>query len=198
MNEYPNNTDQLFVDETNFTEGAWLKNSASKFFLYSEGYRMAAEKIFNDCISNPHFANKMVYPMIFNYRQFIELRLKELISMGYFFLGEHADFQDDHSLMRLWNTYRNEILIKIEPIDPFLLNNVERIISQFNTEDPNSMFFRYPLTKAPNRRNSLNRESIDLRNFRNVIEKLNNFLDWQWDMLSHYQDLQTEMNNSWR
>jgi len=55
------------------------------------------------------------------------------------------------------------------------------------------MTFRYPVTRGPNRKDSLNRETIDLNNFKNVIDKLIYFFDWQWDMISHYEDMKAEM-----
>lgn len=189
----PNKHDKLFQEETRFDYGAWLKNPANKFFLYSQGYKEAGKQLYEYCVNNPFYWNSLIYPLIFNYRQFIELRLKELIIMGYNLIEEEKDFADCHSLSKLWYTYRNEILVDIEPIDQDILNNVERIISQFNTEDPKSMCFRYPVTTAPNRQESLNRNTIDIDNFKNVIDKLIYFFDWQWDLISHYQDLKEEM-----
>ena len=70
---------------------------------------------------------------------------------------------------------------------------MERIINQFNAEDPKSMSFRYPVTRAPQREESLNRRTIDLENFKNTIDKLIYFFDWQWDMISHYEDMKQDM-----
>ena len=83
--------------------------------------------------------------------------------------------------------------IKTVRIEKDILDNVERIISQFNSEDPQSMTFRYPVTRGPNRKDSLNRETIDLNNFKNVIDKLIYFFDWQWDMISQFEDMKAEM-----
>lgn len=125
----PNKTDSIFKDEVNPDYGAWLKNPANKFFLYSEGYKEAGKKLWEFCIENRFYANTLIYPLVFNYRQFLELRLKELIIMGYKYLDTEKDFSDEHSLIRLWNTYRNEILPQIEQIEKDILDNVERIIS---------------------------------------------------------------------
>lgn len=192
-NNLPNANDQLFKDETDINYGAWLKNPANKFFLYSEGYKKAGANLWEFIIENRFYANTLIYPLVFNYRQFIELRLKELIIMGYKYLDIEKDFADEHSLMKLWNTYRNDILPEIETIDKETLDNVERLIMQFNSEDPKSMSFRYPVTKGPNRIDSINRDTIDLKNFKAVIDKLIYFFDWQWDMISHYEDFKAEM-----
>ncbi|WP_127845259.1 hypothetical protein [Psychroflexus aestuariivivens] len=194
MNEHlPNRNDKLFKEEINPTFGAWLKNPANKFFLYSEGYKEAGKKLWEFCIENNFYANTLIYPLVFNYRQFIELRIKELMIMGYKYVDDNKDFADEHSLLKLWCIYRNEILVNIETIDEEILDNVERVIKQFNTEDPKSMCFRYPVSRGPHRKEHINRETIDLNNFKNVIDRLIYFFDWQWDMISHYQELKDEM-----
>lgn len=194
MNRHiPNQTDKLFIEEINPNYGAWLKNPANKFFLYSEGYKNAANKLFEFCLENRFYLNTMIYPLVFNYRQFVELRLKELIIMGYKYHGIDKDFSDEHRLIILWRTYRTEIIEPLNEITTQELDNVERVISQFNTEDPRSMCFRYPVSTGPERKASINRNTIDMENFKKVIDKLICFFDWQWDMLSNYQDLQNEM-----
>lgn len=189
----PNKADSIFRVEKSPDNGAWLKNPANKFFLYSEGYKEAGKKLWEFCMENQFYSNTLIYPLVFNYRQFLELRLKELIILGYKYLDSDKDFANEHSLIKLWNTYRHEILPNIETIEKEILDNVERIISQFNTEDPLSMSFRYPVTRGPNRKESLNRDTIDLDNFKNVINKLIYFFDWQWDMISHNEELKSEM-----
>lgn len=188
----PTKNDRLFIEEIEKNYGAWMKDPPNKFFLYSEGYKDAGEKLFEFCIENKFYISSMIYPLVFNYRQFIELRIKELSMMGNTYLGNDIDFADEHSLLKLWNNYRNNILAKIHKVDDEILNNVERIISEFNSEDPKSMCFRYPVTRAPNRKESVNRETIDLNNFKFVIDKLINFFYWQWELISNNQDLKNE------
>lgn len=188
----PRNSDRLFKDEADLAYGAWLKNPANKYFLYSEGYKEVGQIIYNHCEKERYYANILVYPLVFNYRQFIELRLKELLTIGFKFLDVGRDFPDIHDLVQLWRIYRAEVLIKIETIEDEILNSVEHLMEQFEREDPKSMSFRYPFTKAPIRKNTIKRETIDLGNFKEVIDRLIFFLDWQWDMLSHYTDLKQE------
>lgn len=192
--ELPQSTDKLFIKETDPRKGAWISTPANKFLLYSEGYKEAGKRIYEYCIENSFYSNLLVYPMIYNFRQFLELRLKELILMGNEYVETGEDFPDEHSLMILWNKYRNELLPNIESsIDSKILDNVEKLISEFNSIDPKSMSFRYPLTKAPNRVESLKMSTIDIVNFKKTMDKLIRFFDWQWDMISHYKDLKQEM-----
>lgn len=201
----PTGQDKLFKEEKDLRTGARIGNKTNKFYLYSEGYKEAARILYKFCQENPFYNQSIIYPLVFNYRQFIELRVKELIIMGYKYLDDsEGDFPDEHNLLKLWNIYRNKILPNIDRnIESEMLNNVERIICEFSAEDPKSMSFRYPVTRRPDRKPSLNRVSIDLENFRNVIEKVIYFFDWQWEMISYYEDFKQEMmadmyRNYWR
>jgi hypothetical protein len=192
-NFLPKSTDVIFKDEVKQDYGAWLKNPANIFFLNSEGYKKAGEMLWTFCNENKFYSNTLIYPLVFTYRQFLELRLKELIIVGCRYINVEKEFADVHSLLKLWLTYRIEILNSIKNIDGKILYKVEKIIAQFNTEDPKSMCFRYPVTRAPKRKDSINRETIDLLNFKEVIDKLIYFFDWQWATISHYEDLKSEM-----
>lgn len=190
---FPQTSDILFKEEVPPDYGAWLKNTGNKFFLYSEGYKEAGKRLYEFCSKNRFYVNTLIYPIVFNYRQFIELRLKELIIMGYRLLDINKDFANEHSLLKLWVTYKNDVLANIGNVESEILNNIERIISQFNTEDPKSMSFRYPISNSSQRNEYINRDTIDLDNFKKVIDKLIYFLDCQWEMISHYEDIKLKM-----
>lgn len=199
MNDFPNSTDVLFQEESNSSYGAWVKNPANKFFLYSQGYLAAANLVYTSIEKSPVFQNTLVYPMIFNYRQFLELRLKELSVMGNKYLGREKDFEEVHSLKKLWDEYRQNILANLEPnIDTTLLDDVERLINEFEAEDPNSMNYRYPHKKlekgaaTSTRKESLNRQTLDLKNFKATIDKLIHFLDIRWEEIDINQTMREE------
>ena len=189
----PGKGDKLFLPEEDYFEGAWIGNPGNKFFLYSEGYKKAAKVLFGFCEGNAFFNNTVVYPIIFLYRHFIELRLKELIVLGYQYLDIHEDFPNDHSLERLWNKYRSDIVGAVDNWDKDDLDNVERLLREFNQIDPKSFSFRYPVDTSPERNPSLSLETVDLKNFSEVMEKLIYFLDCQVLSLSSYLDLKNEM-----
>jgi hypothetical protein len=191
--ELPKNGDKLFKPELSFDTGAWLANPANKFFLYSEGYKNAGDALHKFCLENPFYNNTIIYPLVFTYRQFVELRLKELILMGNKLNDSIEDFPDEHNILKLWKIFRNVIYPKIAAEDKDLLDNSEKIIEQFTTEDSQSMNFRYPLTGGAIRRDTLKRETIDLVNLKNVIDKLYNLLSNLWMELSQYEDMKQEM-----
>lgn len=199
MNDFPSSTDVLFQEESDSDYGAWVKNPANKFFLYSQGYLTAANLIYASIGESPVYQNTLVYPMIFNYRQFLELRLKELSVIGNKYLGRDKDFEEVHSLKKLWNDYKNSILSELEPnIDIALISDVERLINEFEAEDPNSMNYRYPHKKldkgaaASTRKESLSRQTLDLKNFKATIDKLIHFLDIRWEEMDINQTMREE------
>ena len=162
---------------------------------------MAANAIYDTIESDTFRQNTLVYPMIFNYRQFIELQLKELSAIGNKYLYRENDFKEGHELKELWDEYRNNILKEINSnFDQAMLDNVERLIIEFVSEDPRSTNYRYPFkllaTKgaaASTRKASLNRDTLDLKNFKETIDKLVNFFAWQWDLLDSSQIMRDEM-----
>lgn len=77
----------------------WLHNGVNDFFQISEGYRMAATSIYNE-VKKREWVNKpyIVCVMVFCFRQFLEVRLKELVYMGKRELSEKPDFQKVYNL----------------------------------------------------------------------------------------------------
>lgn len=188
--QYPQKGDKLFIDETDSSKGAWIKNPAGGFFLYSEGYKDAGKLLLDKCLnknSDNYTQNSLVYPLIFNYRQYIELTLKNLIVE----IKKHNDggtFEDVHLLSTHWNEYKS-LLKKIKcTFYEDTMTNVEELIKEFEKIDRISMSFRYPVTKSPDRKDSLAMRTIDLDNFKTIIEKLVAFFEAQIDMIDAFYE----------
>ena len=64
--------------------------------LYATAYKEAAEKLVKDVITSRRQRDTLVYPIVFLYRHYIELRLKEIIRAGRKFLDEPGDFPKHH------------------------------------------------------------------------------------------------------
>ena len=118
------------------------------------GYRKAAETIvdsfierrakFNDYSS---FHSSLAFPVIFLYRHYLELRLKELF-IGYgHVIGEPTKVQG-HKLTSLWKKLRNRAAKAFTESVPEVVEDMdvlEEIIREFSGIDPNSESFRYPV-----------------------------------------------------
>lgn len=190
-NEFPSCRDKLFIREANGSN--WLPKGIEDFFQMSEGYRMAGVNIYN-AIKQNEWINKpfMACSMIFCFRQFLEVRLKELVYLGKKELFETPDFIKEHSLTKLFEDFVKSVLPKIDTnYDRTMVDNVRNLINEFNSIDPISMSFRYPVDKQ--NKASLNIPNLDIDNFKKVMDKLSNYFDSQLEVIALLQDFNAEM-----
>ncbi|CUQ24058.1 hypothetical protein [Bacteroides thetaiotaomicron] len=187
----PSASDKLFISEAS-TEN-WLSTSKDTFFSYSEGYRLAGESLFGEIQENEYcYKRFLTYPMIFCYRQFIELRLKELIFLGRRIIDLSDEVKITHSISRLFEIYAIDILPNIDTnIDIKLFEVISRIINELENIDNNSMSFRYPVLK--NLTPSITLPNMDINNFKIVMDRLSNFFDRQLEIMQYSENMKQEM-----
>lgn len=192
--------DKLFQDfNKDYRYNVILNSGIDKFFLFSEGYKIAAERLFEQFDGSGWDANTLVYPLIFLNRQFLELRLKELISGLNFTLSHEYKFPNGHCLKTLWNTFKSLMVkLKESPIKQIDFDNTERLIKEFVSIDPQSFSFRYPVDTTEERNPSLKIKNMDLLNFMTTMKKLYNFFEIQSDVVYYYIDLTEEFINIMR
>src|ERR1043165_9459178 len=70
--------------------------------LFAEGYKTAADILVKQVVECASHQDTLVYPIVFLYRQHIELRFKEIIREGLSLLDEGQDFPRTHRLDELW------------------------------------------------------------------------------------------------
>jgi hypothetical protein len=138
----------------------FMHNPEGEFMLYGDTYHRAAKQLLEIAISGRGSDSLETCPIVFLYRQALELHLKSIIINGNNILRlegkEETAGQDiftDHSLTRL--------LAAAEPIIEFMgwkeggfekdcIENFEdckTVIRDFNAIDPGSYAFRYPVDK---------------------------------------------------
>lgn len=149
-----------------FTEGS--------FSLYADGYRRAAECIFAQIASEYFGQDTLVYPLFFNWRQFVELSLKGAIREGRALQGGKYEAPIGHDIKELWTEARRLFVAhwgEHEELSP-----AEEIIRQLSAADPGSFNFRYPLDKKskPTVRVQPN---MHLGHFHQTMLSLADFLD---------------------
>lgn len=183
---FPDNSDILFNEmNADYRHNAIIRSGITKFFLYSDSYKESAIKLFEQLNGEAYNANTLVYPLVFLCRHFIELRLKELISGLNYAVSEKYDFPKGHKLINLWNEYKRLVVESGEGYGPdeIHIKNTEKLIVEFDSIDPGSMCFRYPVNN--NKNPSLIMTNLDLENFRLTMAKLFNFFDMQSDAVFH-------------
>ena len=72
----------IFTSDVDWRFNACLNWTNDTLELYVIGYKEAADKLVENIMDTPRYQDTLVFPICFLYRQYIELRLKELIKSG--------------------------------------------------------------------------------------------------------------------
>lgn len=175
---WPRKGDQLFKSDSDvdMLHIACLNFMPDHLGMYVVGYKHAGNVLVEYVKDTRRYQDTLVYPIVFLYRQYIELRLKELIKKGNLLLDIPKKFPKHHKIDKLWKQCR-EVLEKVYPEDSAEdLDAVEECIHQFSKSDPTSMAFRYPKDKNDNP--SLpGLRHINLRNLSEVMTRVASLLD---------------------
>jgi hypothetical protein len=141
------------------TAGAdWRLNAAlmhgygDRWLAYAIGYKRAADILVSSVAETGRHQDVLVYPVVFLYRQYLELTLKNLIRKSRMLLDDgHAnDDLDSHDLRKYWEITHKLLVRLADGKASRRLVRVERLIDELCRHDPASFSFRYPVSK-PNR-----------------------------------------------
>lgn len=153
--------------------------------LYTGGYKEAGDLLLKYALRSGR-QHVLVYPIIFLYRHYIELQLKEIIVNNRSYLGKSEPFPDYHNIDRLWEICKQDLI----DIDEPLLNQLDqkryeeilsqydalgKDVSQFSQWDPDSQHFRYPVDKKGNPI-VLDLRSINLRELEELMRRISGLL----------------------
>jgi HEPN domain-containing protein len=191
----PESTDHLFQSSNDWQNNACLNYMSDSWELFISGYKKAADLIVNQVKKTKSHRDLLVYPIVFLYRQYLELRLKYLIKEGSKLIGSYDDFPKTHKLDKLWKKTR-KILDEAFPEDSEeskeQLDIIENLIKQFVSIDPDSFAFRYPTNKKGN--TSLPRiKHINLRNLSEVMSRIETILDGASSSITEYLSYKIDM-----
>ena len=181
---WPQKGDQLFQAGDDWWLSSYIQPWNKDFHAYASGYRQAAdivvEHVTASDIEHRSTRDYVVFPVVFLYRHYAELRLKEIIMVGNRLYGIPQGLPQHHRIDELWRQARS-ILSETSSRDD--LDNVERCIAEFSQMDPGSDSFRYPITRDGKLSISQDHLVISLRNLRDVMTRLGSFLDASSDHL---------------
>lgn len=143
---------------------------------YSSGYKQAADILATRVISAGRDTERLILPIMFLYRHYLELRLKELNTTGHELLSKKGELPGGHSLMNLWAEARR-ILEEVWPAGSKKeLHAMDVIIREFDKIDPEGVAFRYP-TNSNGLSTLDSLRHLDLPKTCEVIGKAANLLD---------------------
>ena len=178
---WPKPTDQLFVQGEG--DDGWRNNArlmhdwGDRWSTYAIGYKKAADIVVDQVKNGNGYQDFLVYPVMFLYRHYLELSVKNLIFMSWSLL--HIEPDDDlraHDIRQYWRKC-DALLQRISPGDSIqALRDVGRMIDQFCEHDPISMAFRYPvsLPEKKTKERKLTLQGLSVVNLRNVQEVIAN------------------------
>jgi hypothetical protein len=170
--EPPSSEDKLFTTADDWTN-ACLNFFHKGWTLYARGYKNAADILVEhiERRQHGHPQDLLVYPIIFLYRQYLELSLKDLINQARQYLDDPTPFPLTHRLDELWQIF-DKLLEQISPdYRAQYRKDTGRLIEEFAQVDPSSMSFRYPEDKDGNP-TLPGLDYINIQNLREVIGKI--------------------------
>jgi hypothetical protein len=185
--EWPEGGEVLFQIGHDERNNAMPRAPHATFSTIAEGYYMHARLAVEHVNQEGFYADRFVYPIVFCYRQFIELAMKDVIRNGRQLLSEPGDYLKTHELDKLWNAVR-PILMKVWPQGPKTdLDNVWKILQQLHDVDPYSDAFRFP-EGLDGKRPLSNIEHINIQNVGMVMNRIYNFFSGCMGAISQYLD----------
>lgn len=132
--------EQLLIDQGDSEEKAFLGFDMNRN-RYILSFREAADTLVTSMM-NQGSNDLLVLPILFSYRHWLELQLKDLAILGMQLRGETPEEIIGHDLRDLWSQARQAIEETFSE-GSLELDAVERIVHQLADLDPNSISFRY-------------------------------------------------------
>ena len=167
---WPRLGDNLFTQDGNWLNACvgWTND---QWHGYAEGYRRAGEVLVQHIIDTERGQDYLIFPIVFLYRQAVEISLKYLIWTGNQLHDREPSIPTHHRLVPLWKHCR-PIIEQVWPDGPKQdLDAVGKVLDQFEARDPISTVFRYPVTKEGHASLAVN-EQINILNFAEVAERV--------------------------
>ena len=181
----------LFASDPDLFHNAHLDRGFISWGLYADGYRRAAELLVKQA-KTYRDRNTLIYPIVFLYRQYLELSLKDFITQG-----NRVEVRNPrpmhHRLNALWDICCRIARERGLPISKGRLRIIKQHVDEFERFDPTSEAFRYPVTtkNTPSipdhgRRLSLRGLAAAMRGFSKAFRELSSLLDADVDIYEEF------------
>lgn len=171
---WPTEGDVPFRQSDNWVQNAHIDQFGhGRMVMMMTGYKTAADLMVAHVARDRHEGDTLVFPVVFNYRQFIELSLKYLIATYGHTVGIAAHW-NTHDLNVLWETF-SQVLEEYGHEDAEGADRiVEKIVLEFARVDPRSFSYRYPVDTKGNLV-PLAHQEIDLHQLADVMHGLEGY-----------------------
>lgn len=175
---------KLFIKGEDYSNNAMLGLTHFPWDIYAAGYKDAANALVKAVMERQASLDSVIYPLVFIYRQAIELQLKIILPVARRLNGDPEKADHGHGLRHLWYDLK-KLLKEISP--EYKDKNIavmQDFIMQLDVIDPASIAFRYPKGKEGN-------DTLpDLRyiNVRHLSEIMNSMFLWFDGVYSQFSE----------
>jgi hypothetical protein len=181
--------------------GPWQANACVQWSvdqeMQADGYRIAARRLAERA---PEWFEQdfLLYPIIFLYRHYVELRLKNLIALGQKLSDEPVNVPEVHDLVKLWAKAKPRLLHEVNTDDDIVreIPHAERVIADLAALDPRGTAFRYATNVHGGRPLPDGLVRLNLHQFASTMDKLGRTLDdisnWLDMCLDHEREMAEE------
>lgn len=141
------------------------------FDAYAENYYKSADELCRSAEDNRGLTNTFGHPIAFLYRQYIELRLKDVVALLRRLETRKSGYPPVHSLKTLW-TEAAQLLNQHYSREqmPEGIEYVEQCVNEFDVIDSDSTLFRYPIARRGGVFNPPRFDLVRLRIGMSVVE----------------------------
>ncbi len=161
------NSVNLFSIGEDWWRNACVGWSTDAWNLYASGYKLAADKLAEETATED--LDLVVFPMVFLYRHYVELRLKSIIVLGNRLDGTPCEIPVGHDIGRLWQQ-------AVETIEKDAIEPINTLIKQLAAADPTGQSFRYSVDSR-GQPTLEGIEHINVRNFADRMKEISDLLD---------------------
>src|SRR5437588_842958 len=133
---WPRKGDKIFTSGDDKLSDAIVEYMYDPWGRCIHGFKHLADIGVENVLNKQQFQDTLVFSIVYCYRHYIELSLKEIIGDGYALLDHPDTFPQVHRLDKLWDLCK-DILVKAGLEGPQEdLETVDEYIRQFHNVDP--------------------------------------------------------------
>lgn len=144
---WPKEGDTLFQFTSDYDANAIVGSCHNTLARYAVAYKSAADVLVKSAVKGDVYLDLAVYPVVFLYRQYIELSLKDLIVTINRINCACAAFPNTHKLDVLWGVVRNGLVDVYGSEAPQEIDFLNDCLEELHRHDENSTAFRYPFDR---------------------------------------------------
>lgn len=200
----PSDSKNLFVPADDKKNEATISSEffRSKYWEYETAYKTAGDLLVNKAIEDGSlFLCVSIYPIMFVYRQFLELYIKDILLRFDKEFDSKKPPYNNHDVCNLWRRLlaivrenKMLLLLEIEGQDFVdVLSATDAYFTELAAADRNSFSFRYPDDKAHTKYFFPNEIPVDLNNLKERIEELANVLFLIEETFTNIQTIEEEL-----